>query len=99
MTTGITMPAWFLVAALNSLQNAMMLTPCWPKAGPTGGAGLACPPGICNLMLPIIFLAIRLQDFRINEDLDQTSSTPGSFRLFRPANIPVPQAYFARRCL
>src|SRR5688572_27635566 len=28
MTTGITMPAEFLVAALNSLQNAMMLTPC-----------------------------------------------------------------------
>src|SRR5881394_1635828 len=59
MTTGITMPPEFLVAALNSLQKAMMLTPCWPSAGPTGGAGLACPPGICNLMMPVTFLAIK----------------------------------------
>src|SRR5688572_4808259 len=28
MTTGITMPPAFFVAALNSLQNAMMFTPC-----------------------------------------------------------------------
>src|SRR5579871_1885280 len=28
MTTGITRPASFLVAALNSLQKPMMLTPC-----------------------------------------------------------------------
>ena len=39
-----------LVAALNSLQNAMMLTPRGPSAVPTGGAGLAWPAGICNLM-------------------------------------------------
>lgn len=32
-----------LVAALKSLQNAMMLSPACPSAGPTGGAGLACP--------------------------------------------------------
>ena len=29
----------------------MMLTPCWPSAGPTGGAGFACPPGIWSLMM------------------------------------------------
>src|SRR5690349_1363015 len=28
----------------------MMLTPCWPSAGPTGGAGLAAPAGTCSLM-------------------------------------------------
>src|ERR1700741_2580046 len=33
----------------------MMLTPCWPSAGPTGGAGLAEPAGSCNLISPITF--------------------------------------------
>src|SRR6267154_1493724 len=55
------MPACSLVAALNSLQNAMMLTPCWPSAGPTGGAGFACPAGICNLICPTTFFAIKLR--------------------------------------
>src|SRR5439155_1659975 len=54
----MTIPACSLVAALNSLQKAMMFTPCWPKAGPTGGAGLACPAGICNLICPVTFFAI-----------------------------------------
>jgi len=36
MTTRITMPL-ILVAALNSLQNAMMLTPLLAERGPTGG--------------------------------------------------------------
>ena len=43
------------VRALNSLQNSMMLTPCWPSAGPTGGDGLALPAGNCSLMNPVIF--------------------------------------------
>src|SRR5688572_19104597 len=55
------MPPCSLVAALNSLQNAMMLTPCWPSAGPTGGAGFACPAGICNLICPTTFFAIKLR--------------------------------------
>src|SRR6478752_7436137 len=46
------------VWALNALQNSMMFTPCWPSAGPTGGAGLACPPGIWSLMSVRTFLAI-----------------------------------------
>jgi hypothetical protein len=33
----------------------MMLTPCWPRAGPTGGAGVAAPAWICNLMNPVTF--------------------------------------------
>src|SRR5947209_12503858 len=28
----------------------MMLTPCWPSAGPIGGAGVAWPALICSLM-------------------------------------------------
>src|SRR6185295_1476822 len=35
-----------------------MFTPCWPSAGPTGGAGVALPAGICNLTCPITFFAI-----------------------------------------
>ena len=38
----------FLVRSLNSLVNAAMFTPCWPRAGPTGGAGVALPAGICS---------------------------------------------------
>src|SRR6185295_10137660 len=56
-------PAWSFVVALNSLQNAMMLTPCWPSAGPTGGAGFACPAGICSLICPTTFFAISLSFF------------------------------------
>src|SRR5215475_7769927 len=64
MTTGRMSPACFCVAALNSLQNAMMLTPRGPRAVPTGGAGLACPAGIWSLMCAIISLAMA---FRQNE--------------------------------
>src|SRR5579872_4975559 len=53
------MPACSLVAALNSLQKPMMFTPCCPNAGPTGGAVLACPAGICSLICPTTFLAIK----------------------------------------
>src|ERR1700761_6871532 len=36
----------------------MMLTPCWPSAGPTGGAGLAWPPTAWSLIWVRTFLAI-----------------------------------------
>ena len=52
ITTGMVISsfacAW--VRALNCLQNSMMFTPCWPSAGPMGGAGLALPAGIWSLM-------------------------------------------------
>src|SRR6266705_6571909 len=64
MTTGRMSPACFWVAALNSLQNAMMLTPRGPSAVPTGGAGLACPAGIWSLISATFSFAIR---FRQNE--------------------------------
>src|SRR5437764_9549670 len=46
------------VCALNSLQNAMMFTPCWPSAGPTGGEGFAFPAGSCSFTMPVTFFAI-----------------------------------------
>src|SRR5881397_1592775 len=59
ISTGVIRPFWSAVCALNALQNSMMFTPCWPSAGPTGGAGLACPPGIWSLMIVRTFFAIR----------------------------------------
>src|SRR5216683_888108 len=38
----------FCVRALNCLQNSMMLICAWPRAGPTGGAGVALPASICS---------------------------------------------------
>ena len=58
ISTGMIVPASDWVCALNALQNSMMLTPCWPSAGPTGGAGLAAPAGICSLISVRTFLAI-----------------------------------------
>src|SRR5690606_36573740 len=50
-------PALSCVRALNALQNSMMLTPCWPSAGPTGGAGLAPPAGHCSFTIATTFFA------------------------------------------
>src|SRR5687767_11264351 len=47
-------PGSFDVASLNLRTKSPMLTPCWPRAGPTGGAGVACPPGHCSLTLALI---------------------------------------------
>src|SRR5919108_1622032 len=50
-------PVW----ALKPLQNSMMLTPCWPRAGPTGGEGLALPAGICSFTIAwTFFTAVAL---------------------------------------
>src|SRR4029453_14547078 len=48
-------PSSFAVLALKALQKSMMLTPAWPSAGPTGGAGVAFPAGICSLIDPTTF--------------------------------------------
>src|SRR3990172_5564554 len=37
----------------------MMFTPCWPSAGPTGGAGFALPAGIWSLTIAWIFFISR----------------------------------------
>src|SRR5438132_11640078 len=61
ISTGMIRPFWSAVWALNALQNSMMLTPCWPSAGPTGGAGFAWPPGICSLISVSTFFATSVQ--------------------------------------
>src|SRR5687768_12004598 len=50
------MPGWPCVRLLNCLQNSMMLTPCGPRAVPTGGAGFAAPAGTCSLTKAVTFL-------------------------------------------
>src|SRR5919197_497608 len=61
MTTGMMDPSWLWVLALNCLQNSIMFTPCCPRAGPTGGAGLAFPAGICNLTRVLTSFAMRMR--------------------------------------
>src|SRR6266700_2921992 len=51
-------PFSWAVCALNALQNSMMLTPCWPSAGPTGGAGVAEPPGHWSFTLTLSSFAM-----------------------------------------
>ena len=58
-------PCCVCVRALKVLQKSMMLTPCWPSAGPTGGAGVACPAGICSLTWPMIFFAMLASRSRL----------------------------------
>src|SRR5213078_695835 len=59
ISTGMMRPFWSCVWALNALQNSMMFTPCWPSAGPTGGAGLAAPAGIWSFTSAVtVFFAI-----------------------------------------
>src|SRR5688572_3426439 len=48
----------FAVRSLYSLQKFMIATPCWPKAGPIGGAGVALPAAICNFTYARTRLAI-----------------------------------------
>src|SRR6478672_3077038 len=80
ISTGTTSPRCDSVAALYALQNSMMLTPCWPRAGPTGGAGLAMPALICSLTMAASFfffggislasfLVVRIRTVRYPERL------------------------------
>ena len=45
------------VLALKSLQKLMMFRPACPSAGPTGGAGFACPALITSLIVAVTALA------------------------------------------
>src|SRR5207237_9628438 len=50
-------PACAAVRSLYSLTKAMMLMPCWPSAGPTGGAGVALPAVMASFTTARTFLA------------------------------------------
>src|SRR5262245_9091371 len=63
------MPFMSLVRSLNWVTNWPMLTPCWPRAGPTGGAGVAAPPVTWSLMSATFCFAfamvLPLDDFHL----------------------------------
>src|SRR4051794_27516285 len=54
------MPRISLVRSLNGETNAPMFPPCWPSAGPTGGAGVACPPVTCSRTCAVTCRAMAL---------------------------------------
>ena len=53
-------PTCEAVRALYSFTKPIMLTPCCPRAGPTGGAGVAFPASICSFTIALTFFAIYL---------------------------------------
>src|SRR3954471_7368487 len=59
ISTGMTWPAYCCVCSLYCRQKSMMLTPCWPRAVPTGGAGVAWPALIWSLTRAATFLRLR----------------------------------------
>gem|GEM_PF-5796322 len=50
MITGNLIHILSLVCSLNLVVNSIIGTQCCPRAGQTGGAGLACPQLICNFI-------------------------------------------------
>ena len=48
------------VFSLNALQKSIIFKPCCPRAGPTGGLGLAPPAGTWSLIIVITSFAIML---------------------------------------
>src|SRR4029079_888322 len=65
ISTGMVVPFISLVRSLNCITNWPILTPCCPSAGPTGGAGVAWPPGHCNFTFAVItFAIVRLSHAR-----------------------------------
>src|SRR3954470_16522725 len=80
ITTGIVVPASPCVWALNALTNSMMLMPCWPSAGPTGGAGEAWPPGACSLMVVRTFFMTYLRGHPAHES-ERRRRVSGSYLL------------------
>src|SRR5262245_42659624 len=77
-TTGRINPSWLPVWALKPLQNSMMLTPCWPSAGPTGGEGLAFPAGIWSLTIAWTFFAMSEPFHLVVLELDGGEATEDS---------------------
>src|SRR5262245_51810528 len=80
MTTGSINPfmSGLAVFSLNCLTNPAMLTPCGPSAVPTGGAGVAPPPGHWILTIAVTCLAIGSPVQR-----PAARAGPGSFALRR----------------
>ncbi len=89
MTTGMIRPDWAAVRALKFFTKSMILTPAWPSAGPTGGAGVAAPAGICSLTCPTTFLAIEYQPPREAAQIFCTCEKSSSTGVCRPKIVTI----------
>src|SRR5579859_3048201 len=62
------LPTILAVRSLYSLQKPWMLMPCWPRAGPTGAAGVAFPAGSWSLTTALTRFAM-LPPIEVNGQL------------------------------
>src|SRR4051794_9503720 len=89
ISTGMVVPVLADVAALNALTNSMMLMPCWPRAGPTGGAGVAWPPGAWSLMtVRTFFMELHLLHLVV-ADLDRGLASEDRDEDLEPGGVLV----------
>src|SRR5574340_964802 len=104
MITGMILSPSFCVFALNCLQNSMMFTPCCPHDGPTGGAGLALPAGICSLICADTSLAIltplrdQLSAFSHQQLTANRCALHRFVKSVPPAKIPTRPAWTGQKC-
>src|SRR5690606_9356804 len=73
ISTGTTTPILSRVRSLKRFTKSAMFTPCWPRAGPTGGAGVAWPPLHCSFTFAISSFAM----FRSAQRLEVRVQRPG----------------------
>jgi len=84
ISTGMTLPRWDSVAALYCLQKSMMLTPCGPRAVPTGerasphGVQLHLDDGGDLLLLPEAFESLGCSEMLWPYSCRTHSSTSGT---------------------
>src|SRR3990172_5639340 len=106
ISAGRISPGRLEVRALYSLQNAIRLMPKPARAGPMGGAGLALPASICNLVTALTFFMRYLLVVLAGSALPRTRirgrSVTGwgpaglGLKPSRPAGNPVPPAFRGR---
>src|SRR5215510_1824442 len=77
----MTFPRMDSVWALYALQKSMMLTPCGPRAVPTGGAGVAPPAWSCTLTSAAIFFLGGIPLLLPSCGHDERRTTPCHFLL------------------
>src|SRR5436305_11011016 len=98
---GTMSPRLASVCALYALTNSMMFTPCWPSAGPTGGAGVAWPAGSCRVNVLTSFFfggmgLLRLPGLEVCRKARRWSGRQaGRFRILEPS-VPGSTRPFGR---
>ena len=80
-----------------------MLMPAWPRAGPTGGAGVPLPAAMLSLMTPEIFFAIavvsRNSEFGTGSGKRHPESEPALYRRLPVSLGTCPQNDLFEKCM